>query len=62
VTVSVTTRNPRDPTCPAMYGFFEQTANMVDDSVRGEIYTLRVNGYITTFRYPIQNRQQCSVS
>jgi hypothetical protein len=53
VTISVTTKHPKDTTCPAIYGFFEQTVNLGSDFIRGEIYTLQVNDYITTFQYPI---------
>ena len=53
VSISVTTRHPKNKSCPAIYGFFEQTVNLGSDFAAGQTYTLQVNDYVTTFQYPI---------
>jgi hypothetical protein len=53
VNISVTTKRPRNTACPAIYGFFEQTVNLGSDFMSGQMYTLKVNDYITTFEYPV---------
>ena len=52
VTITVTTRRPKDAVCPAIYGYFERNINLGSDFVRGQTYTLAVNDYSTTFTYP----------
>ena len=53
VTITVTTRRPRNKVCPAVYGYFEKTVNLGSDFVPGRTYTLKVNDYTTTFDYPL---------
>lgn len=53
VTITVTTRHPRNTECPAIYGYFEQMVNLGSDFTGGNTYTLKVNDYVTTFEYPI---------
>jgi len=53
VTISVTTAHPEDTTCPAIYTYFKQTVNLGSDFVSGQIYTLKVNDYVTSFQYPL---------
>jgi len=52
VTITITTRRPKDAVCPAIYGYFEHNVNLGSDFVRGRTYTLNVNDYTTTFTYP----------
>ena len=53
LSISVTTRHPKNKVCPAIYGYFEQTVNLGSDFVRGQTYIIKVNDYVTTFQYPI---------
>lgn len=53
VTISVTNKRPKDAICPAVYGYFEQTVNLGSDFVPGQVYTIQVNDYVTTFQYPL---------
>ncbi len=52
VNIYVTTRRPRKAVCPAVYGFFEKNVALGTNFSPGETYTLKVNGFITTFIYP----------
>jgi hypothetical protein len=53
ITITVTTRHPRNTECPAIYGYFEQMVNLGSDFTGGNTYTLKVNEYTTMFEYPI---------
>ena len=53
VTITVTTKRPKNAACTEVYGFFEQTVNLGSDFVGGQTYTLKVNDYVTPFQYPI---------
>ena len=49
VTITVTTKRPKDAICAEVYGFFEKTVNLGSDFTSGETYTLRVNDKTTIF-------------
>ncbi len=52
ITLTVTTRHPKDAVCPAVYTYFERNINLGSDFVRGRTYTLKVNDYTTSVAYP----------
>ena len=49
--IKVTTKRPKDVSCPAIYTNFEKDINLGSDFTVGTIYTLNINDYTTTFTY-----------
>ena len=47
VNIKVTTQHPREISCPAVYGYFENNVNLGSDFAVGTTYTLNVNDYPT---------------
>ena len=52
IKITVTTERPKDAICDQAYSFFEKNVALGSDFIRGEIYLLDVNGFLTTFEYP----------
>jgi inhibitor of cysteine peptidase len=53
VNITVTIKRPKDAICPAVYGFFENNIALGSNFVRGETYTVSVNGVCAEFTYPL---------
>lgn len=51
--ITVTIKRPKDAVCAAVYGFFEKNIALGSDFIRGETYTVNVNGMIAEFTYPL---------
>jgi flagellar basal body L-ring protein FlgH len=52
ITITVTTKRPKNAACPQIYGYFEQNVALGSDFTRGMEYVVDVNGTITSFKYP----------
>ena len=51
INIRVTTKHPKDTSCPAIYGFFEKNLNLGSDFAIGTSYTLNVNDHTSTLTY-----------
>ena len=49
ISITVTTRRPRDAVCTQVYGFFEQNIVLGANFTSGETYTINVNDKTTSF-------------
>ena len=52
INISVTIKRPKDAVCPAVYSYFEKNVNLGSDFIRGQSYTVNVNGVTAGFAYP----------
>jgi inhibitor of cysteine peptidase len=52
VNITVTIKRPKDAVCPAIYGYFEKNVNIGSNFLRGQDYTVNVNGFTAQFTYP----------
>jgi hypothetical protein len=52
VNITVTIKRPKDAVCPAIYGYFEKNVNIGSNFIRGQSYTVNVNGVTAEFTYP----------
>jgi hypothetical protein len=52
ISITVTVKRPKDAVCPAIYGYFEKTVNLGSNFIRGQNYTVDVNGVTAEFVYP----------
>jgi hypothetical protein len=52
VYITVTIKRPKDVICPAVYGYFEKNVNIGSNFIRGQGYTVSVNGITAQFTYP----------
>ncbi len=50
ITVTVTTKRPKDAIATQVYGFFEQNVNLGSNFKSGETYTVRVNDKSVEFK------------
>ncbi len=51
INIMVTTKHPKDTSCPAIYGYFEKNVNLGSDFAIGTSYTLSVNDHTSRFIY-----------
>ena len=53
INITVTVQRPKDAICIQVYSFFEESVNLGSDFIRGQSYTVNVNGTAIEFTYPL---------
>lgn len=53
INIIVTVQRPRDAMCIQVYSYFEENVKLGSNFIRGEKYTVDVNGVTADFIYPL---------
>ncbi len=63
INITLTIKRPKDAVCAAVYGYFEKNIALGTAFIRGETYTVNVNGTAASFTYPqSQSDEQMEIS